>query len=279
MMKAARRILVVACVVAATVLLSPIFFQAVFTSAMRGYFEDSRCACGYDSFIHVRSGGYFDETPLHGMGERQGFTLRRAGEEWELLTLPPPTNSAFIVFGPPAGEVAGRVRIQGGDLYLAFAGRTNWTRHARIYNPWRIWLARLQARPPGQQINCVNNLKQIGLAFRQWAIDHEDQFPFNVSTNVGGTRDLCLVGNDGFDCNAALHFRVMSNELNSPVILVCPKDKSRKPAAGFPDLHSQNVTYQLRSGTNLDERHPTEILVVCPIDGNTLHCDGTVTGN
>ena len=59
---------------------------------------------------------------------------------------------------------------------------------------------------------CSNNLKQIGLAFRTWAIDNDGQFSFNVSTNAGGTMELCVRGSDGFDTNAALHFQVMSNE-------------------------------------------------------------------
>ena len=66
--------------------------------------------------------------------------------------------------------------------------------------------------PYAQRITCVNNLKQIGLAFRTWEIDHDGQFPFNVSTNAGGTVELCARGTDGFATNAALHFQVMSNE-------------------------------------------------------------------
>jgi hypothetical protein len=127
------------------------------------------------------------------------------------------------------------------------------------------------------RLGCTNNLKQIGLAFRTWAIDNDGQFPFNVSTNTGGTVELCARGTDGFDTNAALHFQVMSNELSTPRILVCPKDSSRRPAAGFASLPASNVTYLMRSGTNLNESNLTAVLVVCPFDGNTLHCDGSVT--
>src|SRR5664279_412414 len=86
------------------------------------------------------------------------------------------------------------------------------------------------------RLGCVNNLKQIGLAFRTWAIDNDGQFPFNVSTNAGGTREFCAMGSDGFDGNTVQHFQVMSNELSTPRILVCPKDRSRKPAIGFASL-------------------------------------------
>jgi hypothetical protein len=127
------------------------------------------------------------------------------------------------------------------------------------------------------RLGCVNNLKQIGLAFRTWAIDNDGQFPFNVSTNAGGTMELCARGADGFDTNAALHFQVMSNELSTPRILVCPKDSSKRPAAGFPSLQASNVTYRVRSGTNLNQSNPTAVLVVCPFDGNTVLCDGSVT--
>jgi len=168
-----------------------------------------------------------------------------------------------------------RLRFQGGDLYVSWSGGTNWARHARVYNPWRIWIARLRADAP-LRITCINNLKQIGLSFRQWAIDHGDQYSFNVSTNTGGSMEFRAVGKDGFDRNASFHFQVMSNELNTPRLLVCPNDPSKKAATDFKGLEAMNVTYQMRSGTNLSESNPREVLLLCPIDGNILFCDGTV---
>jgi len=173
------------------------------------------------------------------------------------------------------GTVVGRMRIQDGDLWTTFSGSTNWTRHARVYNYWPIWLAKLRAEP-SIQISCVNNLKQIGLAFREWSLDNADRFPCNVSTNTGGSMEFCVVGGDGFDRNAARHFRVMSNELSTPKILVCPQDKARKPAADFANLQVGNVTYQLRSGSNISVANPRKVLVRCPVEGNILYCDGTV---
>ena len=127
------------------------------------------------------------------------------------------------------------------------------------------------------RLGCPNNLKQIGLAFRTWAIDNDGQFPFNVSTNAGGSMEFCARGSVDFDSNAARHFEVMSNELATPLLLVCPKDLSRKPATGFASLQASNVTYRVHSGTNINETTPAGVLALCPVDGNTLHCDGSVT--
>jgi len=64
--------------------------------------------------------------------------------------------------------------------------------------------------PRAMRINCINNLKQVGLSFRQWALDHGDQYPFNVSTNAGGTMELYAVGSGGFDNNAAFTSKLRS---------------------------------------------------------------------
>ena len=129
-----------------------------------------------------------------------------------------------------------------------------------------------------QQITCINNLKQIGLAFRTWSMDNGGQFPFNVSTNAGGSRELCAVGSDGFDAKAPLHFQALANgiEVGTPRLLICPKDRVKKAAPAFSQLNPENLTYRLRTGTNISEFSPNEVLLVCPIDGNRLHCDGSV---
>ncbi len=79
-------------------------------------------------------------------------------------------------------------------------------------------LARSKAR--SSKINCVNNLKQIGLSFRTWALDNKDMNPYQVSVTNGGT--LELIGRT----DAFMHFAVMSNELSTPKILICPDEKS-----------------------------------------------------
>src|SRR5207344_1891913 len=80
-------------------------------------------------------------------------------------------------------------------------------------------LARAKAR--AQRINCVNNLKQVGLSFRTWALDNQDQSPMTVSggptasaaQDAGGAS--LAVGVAG---QAWWIMSVMSNELSTPKI-------------------------------------------------------------
>jgi hypothetical protein len=121
-----------------------------------------------------------------------------------------------------------------------------------------------------------NNLKQIGLAFRIWEGDNGDQYPFNVSQAKGGVKELCGTDSNGFEKNPAAVFMVMSNELSTPRILVCPNDPQKQAAADFSSLTADNISYQLRSGPNINDSHPDEILAIDPINGLVLRCDGSV---
>lgn len=135
-------------------------------------------------------------------------------------------------------------------------------------------LAKAKAR--AQTISCMNNMKQVALAFKMWAVDHDDHFPFNVPADKGGTLELCLPGANGYDGNSFRHLQVMSNYLNTPKILVCPGEARRQPAANFASLLASNVTYQVRSGTNITDANPQEVLLHCPIHGHDALCDGSV---
>jgi hypothetical protein len=144
---------------------------------------------------------------------------------------------------------------------------------------YRYWNhGRVKYGPKAQRINCISNLKQIGIAFKLWQDDRGDQYPFNVSTNAGGTRERCAPDQEGFDRNAYLSLQVMSNELTAPKLLVCPRDKSRKMATNWVNLRAENITYRFRCGTNVTESNPKAVLAVCPVDGNILYADGTVKG-
>ena len=45
------------------------------------------------------------------------------------------------------------------------------------------------AKTKAQRINCVNNLKQSGLAFKMWAGDNYDKNPMDVPEAKGGTEN------------------------------------------------------------------------------------------
>jgi hypothetical protein len=53
------------------------------------------------------------------------------------------------------------------------------------------------------RIECVNNLKQIGLAYRLWAEDNGGKFPMEISVTNGGTMGL------GEGRNTWINFLVM----------------------------------------------------------------------
>src|ERR1043165_7031903 len=100
-----------------------------------------------------------------------------------------------------------------------------------------------------QHINCVNNLKQIGVAFLTWGLDNGERFPMQVSVAKGGTMELV---------NSRVvfpHFEVMSNELSTPKILFCPSDsiRERKPANTFNRAIPPSVpnSISFASDTNL----------------------------
>src|SRR6266436_446309 len=92
-----------------------------------------------------------------------------------------------------------------------------------------VILPRMRRHGCSGRINCVNNLKQVGLGFRTWALDNNDKYPTQVSITNGGTMEF--IGTR----RVFAHFGVMSNELSTPKILFCPQetDPSRQSASTF----------------------------------------------
>lgn len=108
-------------------------------------------------------------------------------------------------------------------------------------------------RVKGTPFNCISNLKQVGLAMRIYSNDHDEKFPWFVSTNQGGSMEW-LPSN-----KAAPHFLALSNEISYPKILHCPTDTTKTRAAAFDRTFSDaNISYFL--GMFADETKPQTLL-------------------
>jgi prepilin-type N-terminal cleavage/methylation domain-containing protein/prepilin-type processing-associated H-X9-DG protein len=148
-------------------------------------------------------------------------------------------------------------------------------------------LARAKAR--AQRINCTNNLKQVGLSFKTWALDNGDAFPMRVSTANGGfseavgqrTVSTTVTASRGvFD-----FFMAMSNELSTPKIIYCPSesDGARQPSTTFagaiigttanivPYTNDLNVSYFV--GVDAVDTNPQMFLT----GDHNLGSDGNMT--
>jgi prepilin-type processing-associated H-X9-DG protein len=87
------------------------------------------------------------------------------------------------------------------------------------------------------RINCVSNLKQVGLGFRMWSNDRGERFPWQVPASEGGTKEFAPLP------YAAVHFVLVSNEFNSPKILTCPDDANRSRTADWQAPLHGSLTY------------------------------------
>jgi prepilin-type N-terminal cleavage/methylation domain-containing protein len=109
-----------------------------------------------------------------------------------------------------------------------------------------------KAKAKAQRTTCLNNLKQIGLAFTMWADDHNNNYPSVVDITADGTKSLP---------QAWMHYTALSNELLTPKVLHCPSDRARQSAIDFGThprsihvLKNEAVSYAL--GTSASQEKP-----------------------
>lgn len=102
-------------------------------------------------------------------------------------------------------------------------------------------------------VSCVNNLKQVGLAYRIWEGDNNDKYPMLVSMTNGGSMEAVAAG------NVVRTFQVMSNELSTPKVVVCPQDLGRDYATNFTaDFNNSRISYFVNA--DADAKNPQAML-------------------
>jgi prepilin-type N-terminal cleavage/methylation domain-containing protein len=110
-----------------------------------------------------------------------------------------------------------------------------------------------RAKSRAQRMTCTNNLKQVGLAMRLWADNNNGRFPWKVDQSLGGAMPN---GTDNAKVN--LQLSIVSNELVSTRILLCPSDVRRVSATNFANIWLTNVSYALCH--EADEKRPRVFL-------------------
>lgn len=119
-------------------------------------------------------------------------------------------------------------------------------------------LAKAKAR--AQRAACINNLKQVGLAFRIYANDHDGRFPWDTDRSAGGSGPQATIGTG---VSALTNYFVCSNELSTPKVLACNADGRATKGNDWyaAQLHTSPTNYiSYFTGEKADETQPQKIL-------------------
>jgi len=121
-----------------------------------------------------------------------------------------------------------------------------------------IYLPTVSRRPYHgySRLGCLNNLKEIGTAYRLWAGDNGDLVPSQQTVASNGWKDFLTNANQGSNC--WLNYAIMGNEMGqSPKLVVCPADE-RQAALSFTNgFDNTHVSYFV--GVTANDVYPQSI--------------------
>jgi prepilin-type N-terminal cleavage/methylation domain-containing protein len=156
-----------------------------------------------------------------------------------------------------------------------------------------------KAKSRALRISCVSNLRQVSLAFRVWQGDNNDKLPMAVPAAQGGAQEAVgqyAAPGNSYNVNAGIPssalnppkgvfdmFLVMSNEISTPRILLCPAEyqtPARQQATIFGTAASPQVGFVSDNncsffvGVDAQDTFPQMLLIgdhnVGPQNGNDL---------
>jgi prepilin-type N-terminal cleavage/methylation domain-containing protein/prepilin-type processing-associated H-X9-DG protein len=119
-----------------------------------------------------------------------------------------------------------------------------------------------KSKARARRIQCVSNLREMGLATHLFANDHGGKFPTQVSTSDGGSLEFVTAGYQIAKPQqfyfAYKHFLPLADALTTPKLLVCPADLERWPATNFTQFNNWNLSYAI--GLVADPINPMAVL-------------------
>ena len=126
-----------------------------------------------------------------------------------------------------------------------------------------------KAREKAHRIACTNNLRQMGLGLKTWSMDFNDRYPMRVPASEGGPPNQSAFSTAPYGASYTYQiFGVLSNELSTPRILICPSDE-RSACADFKMLagntaagtYLANANISFFVGKDAQEGNPQMLLV------------------
>jgi len=121
--------------------------------------------------------------------------------------------------------------------------------------------ALVQGKARAKRIECVGDLKEIGLAYHLFANDHGGKYPTQVSTNDSGALEFVTAGYQvpsGIFYFSYKFVLPLSASLASPKLFACPSDLGRSASANFSGFNNTNLSFDV--GLPTDANNPAVIL-------------------
>jgi prepilin-type N-terminal cleavage/methylation domain-containing protein len=116
-----------------------------------------------------------------------------------------------------------------------------------------------RAKQKAQRVSCINNMKQIGIAYRIWSNDNGDRFPAQQTEALGGWSGNATQAAANAASSMYLNYSIMANEMGqSAKIVLCPSDDRNANTNFYYPNHTfavsgiaQETSYGTFNNTNI----------------------------
>lgn len=110
-------------------------------------------------------------------------------------------------------------------------------------------------RGDARRTMCRSNLSQVALGYILWASANANLYPWEVSTNAGGSLELIEQG------NPADHFRPLAAYLKNPTLLSCPADRARIAVNSYAGFSNSNLSYFVSLDATMTTPNPSLLIL------------------